>query len=64
MPPDPWFTYPTRRTREIDLRLFCFPYAGGASCMFRKWREQLPATIEVAPVELPGQWSQSINYSF
>jgi medium-chain acyl-[acyl-carrier-protein] hydrolase len=22
--------------------------------MFRKWREQLPATIEVAPVELPG----------
>ena len=38
-----------------SLRLFCFPYAGGDAFSFRSWPEQLPSTIEVCPIELPGR---------
>ncbi|HEY0100009.1 MAG TPA: thioesterase domain-containing protein [Pyrinomonadaceae bacterium] len=29
------------------LRLFCFPYAGGGSNIFRNWPRQLPSDVEV-----------------
>lgn len=41
-----------------DLRLFCFPHAGGNSSLFGKWPASLPATIEVRSVELPGRQSR------
>jgi surfactin synthase thioesterase subunit len=31
-----WVTFPQPRP-EADLRLFCFPYAGGSSLIFRAW---------------------------
>lgn len=39
------------------LRLFCFPYAGGSSAIFRPWLNQLPASaqIEICSVQLPGR---------
>jgi medium-chain acyl-[acyl-carrier-protein] hydrolase len=37
------------------LRLFCFPYAGGSALAFRGWQPQLPDSLEVCPVELPGR---------
>ena len=37
------------------IRLFCFPYAGGSSQIFRKWREDFPPDIDLCPVELPGR---------
>jgi medium-chain acyl-[acyl-carrier-protein] hydrolase len=37
------------------LRLFCFPYAGGAASIYRTWPQQLPAAIEVCAVQLPGR---------
>lgn len=40
------------------MRLFCFPYAGGAAGIFRLWSEILPATIEICPVQLPGRGSR------
>src|SRR2546421_132109 len=40
---------------EANLRLFCFPYAGGSSRLFYRWQEGLPASVEVVPVELPGR---------
>lgn len=43
---------------EADLRLFCFPYAGASSLIFRTWSKHLPANIEVFPVELPGRGTQ------
>ncbi len=43
---------------QAAVRLFCFPYAGGNSLLFRKWRDTLPKNIEVCPVELPGRLSQ------
>ncbi|ARV58854.1 putative thioesterase [Nostocales cyanobacterium HT-58-2] len=41
-----------------SLRLFCFPYAGGSSLIFRKWFERLPTFVEVCPIELPGRGVQ------
>ncbi|MCL7376808.1 thioesterase domain-containing protein [Streptomyces sp. 35G-GA-8] len=38
-----------------DLRLFCFPYAGGGSSIFRSWAGHLDGSVEVCPVLLPGR---------
>jgi len=38
-----------------QLRLLCFPYAGGMCTIFREWPNWLPREIEVWPVELPGR---------
>jgi medium-chain acyl-[acyl-carrier-protein] hydrolase len=40
---------------QARLRLFCFPYAGGGSVIYRAWADNLPTTVEVYPVELPGR---------
>jgi len=37
------------------LRLFCFPYAGGAASLYRGWAANLPAEVQVCPVQLPGR---------
>ncbi len=37
-----------------SLRLFCFPYAGGSAAVYRNWTD-LPAEIDVCPVQLPGR---------
>jgi medium-chain acyl-[acyl-carrier-protein] hydrolase len=37
------------------LRLFCFPYAGGGSTIFRNWPRQLPPYVEVVTALLPGR---------
>ena len=37
------------------IRLFCFPYAGGGALTYRNWAENLPPTVEVCPVDLPGR---------
>ncbi|MFE2636286.1 thioesterase II family protein [Streptomyces scopuliridis] len=38
-----------------DVRLFCFPYAGGGSSIFRSWAGHLDESVEVCPVLLPGR---------
>jgi medium-chain acyl-[acyl-carrier-protein] hydrolase len=40
---------------QAKLRLFCFPYAGGGSLIFRRWGEGLPESVEVCSVQLPGR---------
>lgn len=40
------------------LRLFCFPYAGGGSAVFREWANYLPPEVEVCPVQFPGRESR------
>lgn len=37
------------------MRLFCFPYAGGAASVFGNWSDGLPADVEVCPIQLPGR---------
>jgi medium-chain acyl-[acyl-carrier-protein] hydrolase len=43
------------RNDDATLRLFCCPYAGGATDVFRSWSTRLPANIAVCPVQLPGR---------
>ena len=37
------------------VRLFCFPFAGGGSAVFRSWASSLESDIEVISVEPPGR---------
>jgi medium-chain acyl-[acyl-carrier-protein] hydrolase len=43
---------------NAKIRLFCFPYAGGSSNIFRRWSDNLPGTVEVCAIELPGRGMQ------
>lgn len=49
----PWFTIPANERAKI--RLFCFPYAGGTSLLFRTWANALGPSIAVCPAHLPGR---------
>jgi surfactin synthase thioesterase subunit len=45
-----------RRARDQErLRLFCFPYAGSGTSIYRGWTAAMPRAIEVWPVALPGR---------
>jgi medium-chain acyl-[acyl-carrier-protein] hydrolase len=50
----PWLNF-FQHNPKASLRLFCFPYAGGAASIFRNWADHLPADIELCPVQLPGR---------
>ncbi|MDZ7269879.1 MAG: thioesterase domain-containing protein [candidate division KSB1 bacterium] len=52
-----WVVRPRPNPRAA-LRLFCFPYAGAGSIIFRSWPEQLPVSVETCLVELPGRGSR------
>src|SRR4051812_16202346 len=54
---------PTLR-RQARLRLFCFPYAGGGTSIFRTWSRYLPPSIEIYPVQLPGRESRLMEEPF
>jgi len=49
-----WVTCP-QPVQEASIRLFCFPYAGGGASIFRTWPDELPSSIEVCPIQLPGR---------
>jgi surfactin synthase thioesterase subunit len=38
-----------------SLRLFCIPHAGAGASIYRTWAEQMPRSILVSPVQLPGR---------
>jgi medium-chain acyl-[acyl-carrier-protein] hydrolase len=46
------------------LRLFCFPYAGGGASIYQTWAKQLPDTVEVCPVQLPGRGARTKEKPF
>jgi medium-chain acyl-[acyl-carrier-protein] hydrolase len=52
-----WITRTAPRERA-RLRLFCFPYAGGGSHVYRAWARELPDEIECCAIELPGRGSR------
>ena len=60
---DLWTARSFRRP-GAPLRLFCFPYAGGSSAVFRTWPSQLSESIDVAMVELPGRGSRMREQCF
>jgi medium-chain acyl-[acyl-carrier-protein] hydrolase len=53
--PNPWLTIP-KPNPNAELRLFCFPYAGGGALTFRSWAfSEIIPKIEICPIELPGR---------
>jgi medium-chain acyl-[acyl-carrier-protein] hydrolase len=58
-----WFRTNDAWSRD-ELRLFCFPYAGGGAVIYRNWAEHLPAGVRVVPVELPGRGARLREPSF
>jgi surfactin synthase thioesterase subunit len=62
-PSYPWFRSPYLGERA-QLRLFCFPYAGGTAHIYRDWQQYLPPTIEVLPAQLPGRGPRLQEPSF
>ncbi len=40
---------------SAEIKLFCFPYAGGNAAAFRTWHKSLPRNIRVHAVQLPGR---------
>lgn len=49
-----WLVFP-KPNPHASLRLFSFPYAGGSTLIFRKWRDALPSSVELCSIELPGR---------
>lgn len=47
-----------------ELRLFCFPYAGGTAQIYRGWDRYLPPNVEVLPAELPGRGTRLRETAF
>lgn len=44
-----------KEAAQTNLRLFCFPFAGGGTAVYRSWHAKLPSEIDVVPVCLPGR---------
>lgn len=59
----PWIEY-YQPNRQAKFRLFCFPYAGGSATIFRTWSLNLPNTVEVYPVQIPGRGSRLMETPF
>ena len=49
-----WLRWPVRRP-AADLRLVCFPHAGGGASAFWRWPRLLPPQVEVLAVQYPGR---------
>ena len=45
----------TRPNPAANVRLFCFPFAGGGSAVYRLWNERIGPSVEVIAVEPPGR---------
>lgn len=58
-----WIICP-RPNPQALVRLFCFPYAGGSSLIFRSWSNNLPITVEVCALEFPGRGNQMSSVPF
>lgn len=51
---DSWFPS-IKASAGATLRLFCFPFAGGGTGVFRGWSGHLPPGIALLPARLPGR---------
>lgn len=58
-----WFSCYKPKSKA-KIRLFCFPYAGGGSSIFRTWSDDLPDWVEVCPIQLPGRENRILEKPF
>src|SRR5947209_9776484 len=43
---------------HAQVRLFCFPHAGGSAQFFRAWSKHLGPRYDVCAIQQPGRWSR------
>lgn len=43
---------------EAQMRLICFPYAGGGAPIYASWPDHLPSDIEIIAVQPPGRYER------
>lgn len=60
---NPWIAY-SKTNSNAKLRLFCFPYAGGAASTFSSWPTSLTSEVEICPIELPGHGCRLSEHLF
>lgn len=52
----PWLIrFRSRNAAQVQIRLFCFHYAGASASIFRSWDGALPDEVELVAVQLPGR---------
>ena len=52
-----WFVIP-KPNINAELKLICFPYAGGSASTFIPWAKTLPANVELIIIQAPGRGSR------
>ncbi len=58
-----WFVIP-KPNPHADLRLICFPYAGGSATTYMSWVKHLPQNIELVIVQAPGRGTRMFEKAF
>ena len=58
-----WFQY-WQSKPQAQIRLFCFPYAGGGASIFRSWSKHAHPEINVCPIQLPGRENRLLDEPF
>lgn len=53
LPETPWIV--NNPCESDEVRIFCFPYAGGGASVFRTWKKYFEEEIGIYPVQLPGR---------
>ena len=54
MPSNPWLLRPSANER-CELRLFCFPYAGGGASVYMSWSRALAPSVDLCAIQFPGR---------
>jgi medium-chain acyl-[acyl-carrier-protein] hydrolase len=49
-----WFVIP-KPNINAELKLICFPYAGGSASTFLPWAKMLPSNVELIIIQAPGR---------
>jgi NADP-dependent 3-hydroxy acid dehydrogenase YdfG/aryl carrier-like protein len=60
---NPWLVRPSPNP-QAQVRLFCFPYAGGGPAVFHNWAKGLPSEVELCVIQSPGRAARLFEEPF
>lgn len=59
---DKWLPLKRAKGAVPELRVYCFPHAGGSAGSFADWQSDLDDSIELCPLHLPGRGARMREY--